>query len=104
MKSVALSRIDIIPIKSLDGVSVASVRINSVGMREHDRAYAIVDSVGAYVNGKRTSRVHLIRTTFADDYREGSFWIQGETHKQNFVLNESGRINRWLSDLFEFDA
>lgn len=102
MKPVVLSRIDVFPIKSLDGVSVASVRINSAGMLEHDRVYAIVDSAGAYVNGKRTSRVHQIRTTFADDYLEASFWIQGETHKQGFVLNESGRINRWLSDFFEF--
>jgi uncharacterized protein YcbX len=102
MKAVALNRIDIFPIKSLDGVSVASVRINSAGMLQHDRAYAIVDSSGAYVNGKRTNRVHLIRTTFADDYREAAFWIQGETHKQSFVLNESARINRWLSDFFGF--
>jgi uncharacterized protein len=102
MKSVAISRIDIFPIKSLDGVSLASIRINSAGMLEHDRAYAIVDSAGAYVNGKRTSRVHLVRTTFADDYREASFWLQGETHKQSFVLNEPGKINRWLSDFFEF--
>jgi uncharacterized protein YcbX len=97
-----LSRIDLFPIKSLDGVSVASARINCAGLLEHDRVYAIVDAAGAYVNGKRTNRVHLIRTTFAKDYREASFWIQGETQKQSFVLNEPGRISRWLSDFFGF--
>ena len=97
-----LSRIDLFPIKSLDGVSVARARINRAGTLEHDRVYAIVDAAGAYVNGKRTNRVHLIRTTFAEDYREASFWIQGETQKQSFVLKEPGRINRWLSDFFGF--
>ena len=58
-----LSRIELFPIKSLDGVSVVAARINSAGILEHDRVYAIVDATGSYVNGKRTDRVHLIRTT-----------------------------------------
>jgi uncharacterized protein YcbX len=99
-----LSRINLFPIKSLDGVSASEARINSAGILEHDRTYAIVDAAGSYVNGKRTERVHLIRTTFAEDYREACFWIQGEAHKQRFVLNEPGRINRWLTDFFGFAA
>src|SRR5260370_38752261 len=98
----ALSRIDLFPIKSLDGVSVASARINRAGILEHDRVHAIVDATGSYVNGKRTDRVHLIRTTFAEDYREACFWIQGETHQRTFVLDEPGGINRWLTDFFGF--
>lgn len=99
-----LSRIQLFPIKSLDGISVVEARINSAGILEHDRVYALVDATGSYVNGKRTDRVHLIRTTFAEDYQEASFWIQDETKKQNFVLNEPGRINRWLSDFFGFNV
>ena len=97
-----LKRIDLFPIKSLDGISVAAARLNSTGILEHDRMFAMVDATGSYVNGKRTDRVHLIRTTFAEDYREASFWIQGETRKQDFVFNEPARINRWLSDFFGF--
>jgi len=99
-----LSRIDLFPIKSLDGVSVTEARITGGGILEHDRIYAIVDGHGSYLNGKRTDRVHLIRTIFADGYREASFWIQGETRKQHFVLDEPSRINRWLSDFFGFSA
>ena len=99
-----LSRIDLFPIKSLDGVSALEARINSAGKLEHDRTYAIVDASGSYMNGKRTDRVHLIRTTFAEDYREASFWIQGEAHKQSFVFSEPDRINRWLTDFFGFPA
>ena len=97
-----LSRIDLFPIKSLDGVSAPEARISSAGTLEHDRIYAIVDGAGSYVNGKRTERVHLIRTTFAEDYREAQLWIHGEVHKQRFVLSEPGRINRWLTDFFGF--
>jgi uncharacterized protein len=97
-----LSRIYLFPIKSLDGLSVAAARINSAGILEHDRMYAMVDAIGSYVNGKRTDRVHLIRTTFAEDYREACFWIQGETHQRTFVLDEPGGINRWLTDFFGF--
>jgi uncharacterized protein YcbX len=97
-----LSRIELFPIKSLDGVSVVAARINSAGILEHDRVYAIVDATGSYVNGKRTDRVHLIRTTFAEDYREAAFWVQGETPRRTFVLDEPGGINRWLTDFFGF--
>jgi uncharacterized protein YcbX len=37
-----LSRIDLFPIKSLDGVSVAAARINPTGILEHDRVFAIL--------------------------------------------------------------
>ncbi len=97
-----LSRIDLFPIKSLDGVSVGAARINPAGILEHDRVFAILDETRSNVNGQRTDRVHLIRTAFAEDYREASFWIQGETHGQNFVLDEPAAINRWLGDFFGF--
>jgi uncharacterized protein len=97
-----LSRIDIYPIKSLDGVSVPRVRVGQGGILENDRIFAIVDSSGSYVNGKRTARIHLIRTLFDNDFREAYFQIQGETGGQNFVLHEPHRINHWLSDFFGF--
>lgn len=95
-----LSRIDLYPIKSLDGVSVTEVRISAGGTLENDRIYAMVDEAGAYVNGKRTGKVHLLRTTFADSLKEASFWVNGDNRKQDYLLNEPGRLNRWLSDFF----
>jgi uncharacterized protein YcbX len=74
----------------LDGVSVAEARIDPSGILEHDRIYAILDADGAYVNGKCTDRVHLIRTTFAEDYREATFWIPGESQKQTWFLTNRG--------------
>jgi MOSC domain-containing protein len=104
LRSMILNRIDLFPIKSLDGVSVAAARINPSGILEHDRVFAIFDATGSYVNGKRTERVHLIRTEFAEDFREASFWIQGEAFHRSFVLDEPAAINRWLGDFFGFEV
>ena len=54
------------------------------------------------MNGKRTDRIHLIRTAFAEDCREASFWLQGESSKQTFVLSEAEKIGRWLTNFFDF--
>src|SRR4030088_1762215 len=99
-----LSRIDLYPIKSLDGVSVKESRISAGGNLEHDRIYAIVDETGAYVNGKRTAQVNSLRTDFSKDFREAAFWINAEARKQEFVLDEPVPLNRWLSDFFGFQV
>ena len=99
-----LSRIDLYPIKSLDGVSVKESRIGAGGNLEHDRIYAIVDEAGAYVNGKRTAQVNALRTDFSKDFREAAFWINAEARKQEFVLDEPVPLNRWLSDFFGFQV
>ena len=69
-----LSQILVYPIKSLDGVAVKEARMTSGGILEFDRIYAMVDESGAYVNGKRTSRVQLLRSTFDPQFREVSIW------------------------------
>lgn len=97
-----LGRIDLYPIKSLDGVSVKEARITSGGILEHDRVHAIVDGSGAYVNGKRTGRVNLLRVAFGADFQEASFWTNGDASRQQFVLGEPAPLNRWLSDFFGF--
>ncbi len=56
-----LRRIEIFPIKSLDGIAVGEARITSGGILENDRVYAIMDGEGKVVNGKRTARVHDLR-------------------------------------------
>ena len=97
-----LSRIIVYPIKSLDGVLVESARITAGGILENDRVHAIVDEKGAYVNGKRTARIHQLRSTFASDFREVSLWPNGESAGSSFSLAEPGPLNQWLSDFFGF--
>src|SRR3981081_873647 len=95
-----LSRIDLYPTQSLDGVSVQESRISAGGNLEHDRIYAIVDEAGAYVNGKRTAQVNALRTDFSKDFREAALWSSDAARKQAFVLAAPVPLNRWLSDFF----
>ena len=59
-----LTQIVIYPIKSLDGVSVDRVQISAGGALEFDRRWAIVDERGKVVNGKRTAKIHQLRSRF----------------------------------------
>jgi len=97
-----LSRIMVYPIKSLDGVSVNEARMTQGGILEFDRIHAIVDETGAYVNGKRTPRVQLLRTKYAPDFQEIMIGATGETTRHHFSLKDAAPLNRWLSDFFGF--
>jgi uncharacterized protein YcbX len=96
-----LSRIEIFPIKSLDGVVVEEARITSGGILEHDRAYAMLDLEGKVVNGKRTARVHQLRCAFDPAIQEIRLWPGGGSPTQ-FRLDDRDPIGKWLSDFFGF--
>ncbi len=98
-----LSRIEIFPIKSLDGVLVEEARITAGGILENDRIYAILDVDGRYVNGKRVPRVHQLRCAFDRHIKEVRFWQEGgEAAPAQFPLDICAPINRWLGDYFGF--
>ncbi len=99
-----LGRIQIFPIKSLDGVRVEEARITSGGILEHDRIYAIFDQDGRVVNGKRTQRVHQLRCEFDAAIKEVRLWQNDQPARTQFSLDEPDRIGRWLSDFFGFSA
>lgn len=96
-----LRRIELFPIKSLDGIVVEEARITAGGILEHDRAYAILDRDGNVVNGKRTARVHQLRCAFDPSMREVRLWTGAEAPTR-FRLDEPAPIGEWLSGFFEF--
>jgi len=97
-----LSRIVIYPIKSLDGVVVPEVRLTAGGILEFDRVYAFVDDKGAYVNGKRTGRIHALRSEFGPGFAEVTLWENDASQREQFCLREPEKLNAWLSDFFGF--
>jgi uncharacterized protein YcbX len=99
-----LSRIEIFPIKSLDGVELAEARISAGGILEHDRVYAIVDQAGRVVNGKRTAQIHQLRCSFDARIEEVWLWRTGESSQARFSLREPAPIARWLSEFFGFSV
>lgn len=96
-----LGRIIIFPIKSLDGFSVESTRFTAGGILENDRIFAIYDSAGKVVNGKRTPRIHELRCVFDLAVREIRLWPNGETSQQ-FQLDDRAPIEKWLGEFFGF--
>lgn len=96
-----LSRIWIFPIKSLDGVAVEKSRITRGGILENDRVYAIMDREGKVVNGKRTARVHDLRSAFDAELKEVQLW-ENDGSPAQFPLHEPTRMDLWLSDFFGF--
>jgi uncharacterized protein len=98
-----LAQISLYPIKSLDGISVSEATILPRGALQGDREWAIVDSQGKFVNGKRTAEIHKLRSQF--DLMAGTVTIgvQGNSQTETFGL-ESNRpaLESWLSQFFGF--
>lgn len=57
-------RLTTFPVKSLDGCDRDSVRVVRNGGLDGDREFALFDSAGEYVNGKRERSIHRVRTDF----------------------------------------
>ncbi len=68
-----LAGIYIYPIKSLDGIAVTQATILKSSALKHDREFAIFDQKNQFVNGKRHSKVHLLRSYFDTDIGTVSF-------------------------------
>jgi len=97
-----LGRITIFPIKSLDGVSLEAARVTRGGILENDRIYAIFDTAGKVVNGKRTARVHELRCAFDPEIREVRLWANGESSQSQFPLDNPAPLEKWLGEFFGF--
>jgi glycine betaine catabolism B len=98
-----LASISIFPVKSLDAVSVETARVLPSGALADDRRFAIVDSLGQYVNGKRNARVHLLRSSFDPVTRNLKLSAEVGTDKRVFdVDSERAALEEWLAEFFGF--
>lgn len=97
-----LSRIDIFPVKSLDGVSVTQSTVLSSGALVGDRAYALFDSQGHVINAKRYAAIHRLRSTFSEDRQSITLAIAGDGPSVTFHLQrDRARLETWLADYFQ---
>ncbi len=74
-----LREIWVYPIKSLDGVRCATSVLVPGGGLVHDRRWAMVDSSGSLVTGKRTAAVHSIVARYCWDPLRVRFFVS-EAH------------------------
>lgn len=97
----SLSRIEIFPVKSLDGITLQEATLLPSGALKGDRQYAIVDAQGQFVNGKANPRVHRLRSTFSEDLAAITLQIQGLEPRETFSLvGDRTPLEAWLSRYF----
>jgi len=98
-----VSRLLLYPIKSLDPVGVESTKVLASGALERDRAFAIFDRSGHFVNGKRNEKIYALRAKFNLETNTVSLWIQGTNQINTFQIEkEREALCRWLSAYFGF--
>lgn len=102
-----LDKIFIYPIKSLDRVEVTEVRVLPSGALEGDRTFAMIDSAGKFVNGKRHPRIHLLRSQFDLKTQIVNIQVQGKEGDYGFDLNNDSDwmdFEVWMSEFFGFSV
>jgi uncharacterized protein YcbX len=98
-----VERIRVYPVKALDGEDREAVRVTEAGVLAGDRQYALFGPGGEPVNGKRTDRVHDLRTAFDAETHELTVHTGGEAHR--FDLDaEPERAEAWLGEFFGVEA
>jgi uncharacterized protein YcbX len=97
-----VARLTVYPFKSLDGIDVAAATLTGGGALRFDRAFALVDEQGAFVNGKREPRVHELRVAYALGLGRATFTSPRLTSPLTFVFDEDpARLATWLCEHFE---
>lgn len=97
-----LSRIEIFPVKSLDGVMLQEVTLLPSGALKGDRQYAIVDAQGRFVNGKANPLVHRLRSTFSEDLAIITLQCHEKESYESFSLvGDHTPLEAWLSRYFQ---
>ena len=96
-----LERLCRYPVKGLDGVDVDAASVRPAGTLAGDREFALLDTGGDPLNGKRTAAVHHLATTFDPD--AGVLAVDPPSgERATFELPaERERASSWFSDFFD---
>ena len=91
----------IYPIKAFDGVLLSSCAVSPGGALNFDRRYALRTGPGEFVNGKKFSRVHFVRTTFDLQNLTASFALTDTGKEYTFHLKKvAAAIEEIFSEYF----
>lgn len=94
-----LAGIRVYPVKGLDGIEVETSEIREGGTLAFDREFALFDDDEEVLNGKRTPRVHEIRTDYEPEAAE--LTVKTAEEERTFRLAEAPEpAETWLSEFF----
>jgi len=90
------------PFKSFDGADVGSVAFTMRGGLRNDRAFALFDADGDYVNGKREPNVHQIRVQYDAGLTVATFTCAAAGRPFSFPLDDPpDRLAAYLSQCLD---
>ena len=97
-----LARIDIYPIKSLDGLAIDKSALLLNGALAGDREFAMFDDMGRYLNAKRDAGVHMLRAKYNWWQRKVTLRWDPTGVRGIFHLDtEMEAATFWLSEMFD---
>jgi uncharacterized protein YcbX len=97
-----LARIDLYPVKSLDGITMDRAVPLASGALRGDRAWALVDGQGAFINAKREARIHQVRSRYSPDQTHITLWTAAAPTPQTFHLQrDRAALEAWFSTFFQ---
>ncbi|MDX2244814.1 MAG: MOSC N-terminal beta barrel domain-containing protein [Leptolyngbyaceae cyanobacterium bins.302] len=101
-ESAFVAQLRLYPIKALNPVMVDRAIILPSGALAGDRAFAIMDTEGKFVNGKRNANIHTLRALF--DLNTMSITLSGQhADPETFhIEQERDRLEAWLGKYFGF--
>jgi uncharacterized protein len=97
-----LAQICIFPIKSLDRIDLQSSEVLPSGALKGDREFAIFDEADRVVNGKRTAKIHGIRSQYDLLNRSVTLSATGLGTQTFHLEGDRSGLDAWLSEFFDF--
>ncbi|MEM8831070.1 MAG: MOSC N-terminal beta barrel domain-containing protein [Cyanobacteria bacterium P01_G01_bin.19] len=98
-----VARLFIYPFKSLDKQECDRVTILESGAIKGDRTWAFLDVDNKFVNGKRNSKIHLLRSHFDWQASTLTLQVQGTNENKTFnLIRQEMQLCNWLSEYFGF--
>lgn len=100
-----VERLTVYPVKGLDGIARERSEIVDGGTLAHDREFALFDTDGDVLNGKRTDRVHDVETSYEPDTRRLAVDAP-DREPVTFALDDEGdraRAADWFSSVFDVE-
>lgn len=99
---VYLRSIAIYPVKSLEPVWLQEARVLPSGALEGDRAFALHDRDGKFINGKRNAHIHQLRSHYDAASRTLHLGRMETGLTHTFHVNrDRQQMERWLGDYFD---